>query len=139
MSRDQAIERALDKIDEYLKETIILIRSFISNLCLISAAVASFSMPLFLLSFINKYFLFIGIALLSFVIIVGCFLLKKELEDENNRLLEEREALLKQDINKCNNLLAQIEIRKGRKDYTLDIMVYVLSLGVIFVLLAIIL
>ncbi len=131
------IEKHKNEIKDYLKETIILKRGFVTNLCLISAAVASFSMPLFLLSSLNHYFLFLGIVLFFFVIAVGCYGLKKDLEKDNDSLLQTLRALSRGNFEELQRLGSLSEKREGEKDHIFDFMVYPLILGLISILVAV--
>lgn len=133
---EDAINEYLKKSEFYLKEVIISKRGFIQNLCLISAAVASFSMPLFMSSFIDRSLLLLGVTFLSFVIIVGCYLLKWELETENDNIMEMRKAVIERNAKSIENIYNKYQAKKDKKDYTLDFMVYPLCGGIIAIFLA---
>lgn len=135
---EDAINDFLEKSEFYLKELIISKRGFIQNLCLISAAVASFSLPFFSLLFIYRPLLIASLAFFSFVIIVGCYLLKNELETENDNLMEMRRAVLERNLESINIIYNKHKNKKG-KDYTLDFMVYPLIGGIIAILLSLLL
>lgn len=125
------------ELNLYLKENIIQLRSYVTNISVISAAVASFSMPLFLVPSINHLCLFFGVTILLFGIILGSGMLKEKLESENNELMLMQEVILKRDIKKGADLLEQIEKRRRKKDFFLDCVYYPLLIGIIFVLISI--
>ena len=133
---EDKLRNALEKTEYYLDQIITTKRGYIQNLCIISAAVASFSMPLFTSSHIDRPLLLLGIAYCAIVIIVGTYLLKVELEKENDIILKIREALSTLKIKSLDVILSKNKNGPIKKDYTLDLMVYPLCGGVISILLS---
>jgi len=130
------VKEWLDKSEVYLKENIIIRRSFIQNLCIISAAIASFSMPLFFSPYADPFSLFASIVLLLMVIVIGMVYLKKDLEYESDTLTKMREAVLNKNQELHLSLIKEMENRKGKKTYALDWMTYLLSGGIILMIIS---
>jgi len=130
------IKEFLDKSEAYLKENLIIRRSFIQNLCIISAAIAAFSIPLFFSPYADPFILFASIILLLIVIIIGMIYLKNDLEYENDTLVMMREAVLTENKELHSSLIKEMENRKGKKTYALDWMTYLLSGGIVLMIIS---